>query len=236
MRRFSAVVGVLGVFAAGCSPTVEGAPVTGSDRGVSTTSSTPAPPAEPAVAATDLPGLVLSGAELEDLMHAPEMTKEMTWSAPERAEGMTVDPAECTGSLFGGMAASYDGGGYRAFFMVGRAQQDGRRVVQEGLATFADAASAQRFVAKSVGRWRDCAGKRVTQTSPGVEVIWTAGQVAPSGAVTTIDNTVVVMPTFHQVRALAAKANVVVDLQVTGYDLTDEATTIATRILDRIPG
>jgi hypothetical protein len=39
---------------------------------------------------------------------------------------------------------------------------------------------------------------------------------------------------YTDIRALAAKSNIVVDLQFTGFDLTDEPATAINRILDRI--
>ena len=39
---------------------------------------------------------------------------------------------------------------------------------------------------------------------------------------------------YTDIRALAAKSNVVVDLQFTGFDLTDEPSLAINRILDRI--
>ncbi|MGH3970444.1 MAG: sensor domain-containing protein [Mycobacterium sp.] len=64
---------------------------------------------------------------------------------------------------------------------------------------------------------------------------WTLGNPSQSGSVTTVISTNNVRSNFIDARALAAKANVVVDLYVNGFDVTDdEITTIANRILDRV--
>ena len=53
---------------------------------------------------------------------------------------------------------------------------------------------------------------------------------------TLVRNTLHVQPDRPDDRVLAAKSNVVVDLVAFKIGLGDEATTIATRILQRIPG
>ena len=51
---------------------------------------------------------------------------------------------------------------------------------------------------------------------------------------TIISNVTVGDKRYTDIRALAAKSNIVVDLQFTGFDLTDEPAIAINRILDRI--
>jgi hypothetical protein len=55
-----------------------------------------------------------------------------------------------------------------------------------------------------------------------------------SGCVTMISSVFVSDEPYTDIRALAAKSNIVVDLQFTGFDLTDQPAIAMNRILDRI--
>lgn len=68
-----------------------------------------------------------------------------------------------------------------------------------------------------------------------VDSVWTLGGPESIGGRTIKRDTVNVSHDISLVRAMAAKANVVVDIQVARVKLTDQATSIATQILDRIP-
>lgn len=61
------------------------------------------------------------------------------------------------------------------------------------------------------------------------------GGTTASGCVAVVDNTVVDDKRYDDIRLLAAKSNVVVDLQFTGFSVNDEPLAAMQRILDRIP-
>jgi hypothetical protein len=52
----------------------------------------------------------------------------------------------------------------------------------------------------------------------------------------TVRNTAVLSSDLAMVRVVAAKSSVIVDLQIEGIRMGDEPTTIARRILARVPG
>jgi hypothetical protein len=217
--------------AAGCVSTVGGTAVPAGGHG-------PGPkPAPSKSAGADLPKLLLTTDEIKDIMKSPGMASMQTWNQPDASTDTKVDPAECMSAAFGGEAASYNGTGFTAIYTVRQADPQGLPDVDEGVAAFGDAAAAQSFVSKSVAQWRQCAGKQLIWTWPdGSSIPWTIGDPTESGGVTTIRNTAVLKQELGLQRVLAAKSNVVVDLQVLGVNLNDEATTIAKRILARVPG
>lgn len=218
---------------AGCVSTVGGTAVPAGGRGPGTK---PAP-AKPAVTAADLPKLLATLDEIKDIMKAPDMVTQQTWNQPDASTDTKVEPVECMSAVFSGEASSYNGSGFTAIYTVRQADPKGVPDVDEGVAAFDNAAAAQSFVSKSVAQWRQCAGKQLTWTWPDGSVIpWVVGDPAESGGLVTVRNTAALSPDLAVVRSMAAKSNVVVDLQIMGIRMGDVAPEIAKRILDRIPG
>ena len=87
-----------------------------------------------------------------------------------------------------------------------------------------------------VGQWRGCAGKSVTLIVDGNPLTLDVGEPIQKGTVMVLRNTLRSgMAGFSSDRAIAAKANVVIDLDAQGFYLGDSLETIADRILDRVP-
>jgi PknH-like extracellular domain len=231
MRRLGMMaVSVLAVClaAAGCTSTVDGTPVAfgGASRTLGTT------------AARDLPALLLSLDEMKQLLQFSGLVTEETWSRPD-GRGV-FEPAGCVGAVFSGMAGSYDGSGYRDFYEVRHADasRGGRsHWIDQGVATFENPEAAKSFVTKQAAQWRQCAGRQFRYAFPQPDDWrdpYLVGDTVASGCVTMISNVIASDKRYTDVRELAAKSNVVVDLQFTGFDLTDEPATAMNRILDRI--
>jgi hypothetical protein len=199
------------------------------------------PPPPPLVDAAGLPALLPSLDEIRDIMKSPDLVVSKTWTeleVPDPAKNIYA-PAECLSAMIGGEAPTYEGSGFHAYF--GLSQQDSAHAVDDAVATFDNAAAASAFVSKTVDQWRVCAGKKLAWAEPQEHrySLWALGEPVESGGVTTIRDVNGQNRTVATaVRAVAAKANVAVDIQVVvSGELSDEAaTTIATRILDRIPG
>lgn len=210
--------------------------------------STSAPP-EPLVTAAGLQTLVLTPDDVGDILKSPGMVVDKTWTQTHGPlPGDRFDPAECTDAVFNGLTESYRGSGYRAIYGLDLGQQTPGfpHAVSEFVSTFENAAAARRFAVRAADRMHSCAGKQMTYTHGGVSGIYTVGTPVESGGVTTLRSTLdnvldngrpvdVHSVNASAVRALAAKANVVVDLAIIGRDLGDEATTMASRIVDKIP-
>jgi PknH-like protein len=190
---------------------------------------------------TSTPGgmtaLLLSLDEMKQLLKFDDIAVLNTWTRPD-ARG-TVEPASCVGAVFSSMAGSYDGSGYRRFLEVRHSDMtagDLPHWVDQGLATFENASAAKSFVDKQVAQWRQCSGRQFKYAYPNSS--WNGayriGDMIESGCVTMISSVFVSDEPYTDIRALAAKSNIVVDLQFTGFDLTDQPAIAMNRILDRI--
>ncbi len=186
-----------------------------------------------------LPALLLSLDEMKELLKFTDMVSAQTWTAPD-SRGVFY-PAGCVGAVFSGMSGSFEGSAYRDFYEI-RSQDvnsEGRFYwVDQGVVTFDDAQAAQAFVTGQVARWRVCNGQQFTYAFPGPDdwgEPYLVGGTTASGCVAVVNNTVVDDKRYDDIRLLAAKSNVVVDLQFTGFSVNDEPLAVMQRILDRIP-
>ena len=87
-------------------------------------------------------------------------------------------------------------------------------------------------------QWRRCAGEQVTLSAPGLtSLTWSVGNVVVTADRVTLQNAINGTRPAPQFRILAAKANVVLDLSAFSARMTaDQAETVATGVLARIPG
>jgi PknH-like extracellular domain len=229
MRRLGLAVWAvcLAVGCVGCTSTVHGTAVARDTP----RASTPAP-------AHGLPALLLSLDEMKQVLKFSGLVTEQKWRRPD-PRGI-FRPDGCVGAVFSGMAGSYDGSGYRDFYEV--RQQDlslggWSHWVDQGVAAFDNAEAAKGFVVNQVTRWRQCTGRQFSYAFPypnDWRDPYVIGDTVDSGCVTMISSVIARDKRYTDIRVLAAKSNLVVDLQFTGFDLTDEPMTATTRILDRI--
>ncbi|BBY41440.1 hypothetical protein MMAN_55740 [Mycobacterium mantenii] len=211
--------------------------------GGSTAAGPPPPTVPPETVATLLPGLDA----LRNITADANLDVGPTWNSPGRsADDGSIDRPECWGSIAAGSPDAYAPGalaGYHAGeFTDTRSMMKSMQVIQ-GVAAFRDPAAAQSQLATLLAGWHQCGGSTVTVTAPGGQPI-PMSVSAPADAgngITTLDLT----PKGIQVRsarAIATKANVVIDLNVSASGTTDSAppraaaVSIANYILGKIPG
>jgi hypothetical protein len=209
-----------------------------------TATAAPPPPAvEPAAIATLLPNL--DG--LKGIADDQNLEAGQSWDHPSRSdrEG-TIDRAECWGSIAPGTPDAYTVGailGYHAQeFSDTRSFLKSVQVIQAA-AAFRDPPTAQAQLAKLLSGWRDCGGTTVRVTIPGTGPIpFALGNPTDAGnGISTLD---LAPKDLHirSARAIAAKANVVIDLYVSCSGTTDGerprqvAVSIANYVLNKIPG
>ncbi|TAM68077.1 sensor domain-containing protein [Mycobacterium sp.] len=209
-----------------------------------TTSAGPPPPTVPPDTITTLlPGLDA----LRNITADANLEVGPTWNSPGRsAQDGSIDRPECWGSIAAGSPDAYVPGSFTGYhageFTDTRSMLKSMQVIQ-GVAAFRDPAGAQSQLGTLLSGWRQCGGSTVTVTAPGGQPI-AMSVSAPADAgngITTLDLT----PKGIQVRsarAVAAKANVVIDLNVSASGTTDSerprlaAVNIANYILGKIPG
>ena len=197
-----------------------------------------AAPDERLVSAAQLPKLLLSIDEVKEAVNAPNLAKVEDGAGLSGDKGINVTPRECLSSLFGGGASAYERTAARGAFTraITGDGNEGVILLNEAMSTFESAAAASQLVARVVGQWRGCAGKSVTLIVDGNPLTLDVGEPIEKGTVMVLRNTLRNGTAgFSSDRAIAAKANVVIDLDAQGYNLGDSLQTIADRILDRVP-
>ena len=197
-----------------------------------------AAPDERLVTAAQLPKLLLNIDEVKQAVNAPNLAKVEDASGLSGDLGLNITPRECVSSLFGGGASAYERNADRGAFTraITGDGNDGVILLNETMATFENTAAATQLTAQVVGQWRGCAGKSVTLIVDGKPLTLDVGQPIQQGTVMVLRNTLRNSVTgFSSDRAIAAKANVVIDLDAQGYDLGDGLQTLADRILERVP-
>ncbi|MGO9253957.1 MAG: sensor domain-containing protein [Mycobacterium sp.] len=228
------------VFAA-LSPTRTAAPAP------ATTSTPPPAPAAPTVAPTAVATLLPGLDALKSITDDQNLEAGRTRDHPSRSDDDgTIDRAECWGSLAPGIPDAYQVdaivGYHAAEFSDNRSLLKSIKVV-EAAVTFRDPPAARSQLAQLLAGWRECGGLTLRVTTPAAGTIPYALSAPADGGngISTLD----LVPDGLQVRstrAIAAKANVVIDLCVSYSGTTDaerprqSAVSIANYVLDKIPG
>ena len=195
-------------------------------------------PDERLVTAAQLPKLLLSIDEVKQAVNAPGLAKVEDAAALSGDHGINVTPRECMSALFGGGVSTYERTPARGTFTRGITGDGnaGLILLNETMSTFESTAAATQLVTQVIGQWRGCAGKSVTLIVDGNPLTLDVGEPIQNGTVMVLRNTLRgSVAGFSSDRAIAAKANAVIDLDAQGYDLGDSLQTIADRILDRVP-
>ena len=227
------------VWAALAANTTSSAPTASSPTG----STSPLPTVAPGEISPLLPGIEA----LKNLTGAKNLEPGRTWDHPSRSAGSgTVDRAECWGSIAAGNPDSYavdDISGYKSQEFSDRQSLLKSAQVIQAVAAFRDAPAAQSQLAKLLDGWHQCGGTTVKVTLPGRGLIpFVLSDPADAGnGITTMDLTPKGLQ-VRSVRAIAAKANIVIDLYLSYSGSTDSegprqsAASIANYILGKIPG
>jgi eukaryotic-like serine/threonine-protein kinase len=208
-----------------------------------TAAAPPGPTVEPASIATLLPSLdTLKNITGDQNL---ELGPTRDRAARSGADG-SIDRPQCWGSIAAGSPDAYTvdaiTGYHAAKFVDTRSMFKSVEVLLTVIA-FRDAPTAQSQLANALSGWRQCGGSTVTATFPNDPPIqYSLGDpTAADNGITTLD----LVPKVFQIRstrAIAAKANVVIDLAVTDGGTTDAtrphqaAVSVANYVLEKIPG
>jgi len=206
------------------------------------TETSPPPTVAPAELAQLLPGI----ADVKKLTGDQNLVSGQTWDHIARGdrEG-TIDRPECWGSIGVGTPDAYNVEavfGYHASeFSDTRDPRDSMQVIV-GVAAFRDADAAQNQLTQLLSGWRQCGGSNVKLALPsGQTLIFSVGAPTDAGnGITTME--VETKGLRRSVRAMAAKANVIADINLSNSasgapaDRAKQAAGIANYILGKIPG
>lgn len=210
-----------------------------------TTSAAPGPagPVAPDALTTLLPGTDA----LRNITNDQNLETGQTWNNPGRSNGEgTIDRPDCWGAIAPGTPDVYTGDGlagyHAAEFRDTNSFLKSTQVI-EAVIAFHDPAAAQAQLDAVLAGWRLCGGTTVTVTPPNGESLpFAVSSPADAGnGITSLDLT----PRGLQVRsgrAIAARANVIVDVMVSCSGTTDGAQPrlagvgIANYVLSKVPG
>jgi hypothetical protein len=220
---------------------------TTSNRTAAPATTTTAGPPPPSVAPDDIRTLLPGVDALKNLTGDQNLEAGPTWDHPGQSDrGGSIDRTECWGSIAPGAPDAYTVNaidGYQAQeFTDTRSFLKSIQVIQAA-AAFRDPPAAQAQLAKLLAGWRQCGGTTVNVTIPGAQALpFSLSAPADAGnGITTMD----LVPKGLQVRsarAIAAKANIVIDLYLSYKGTTESdgprqsAVSIANYILGKIPG
>ncbi|ORA36308.1 sensor domain-containing protein [Mycobacterium aquaticum] len=199
----------------------------------------PPPPPPPPVAPADMAGLLPSLDEMRQLMNNPDLTDAGNGDevGVVSSSVQTFDPPECVVSMNSFTPEPYKDSGYRSVLSVNASGPHGNTQAGIGVAVFDDAAAAQKTLTNYIALLQQCAGKTLTWTivQDGKWSKFILGAPENSGAVTGVHNTNIGSTTGIY-RAIGAKSNVLVDVQMVGAGLTDQNIRAVNNVLDKIPG
>jgi hypothetical protein len=229
VRHLSAAFAIAGIctLTAGCG--------SGSNQGAktSTTTSTATTTTAPPLADTALPGLLLSPDQVNTAMGATGMTVTETHFAMSD-DSATMAPKECLAVDGSAQAQVYDGSGYTA--VRDQSLQEGdnfTHYVKQALVLFPFAKQAGAFFTASAQQWPAC--RQYTHTQSGS--LWAVGPISNTNGTlsTTATQQNANAPGWGCGRALAARNNVLIDVNTCSASPADSAVNIATQIAAKVP-
>jgi eukaryotic-like serine/threonine-protein kinase len=230
---------VVGATLAGTTPARIAAPTATSAIPTTTTTTTPPPPT---VAPADLDGLLPSLADVKNI------TGDQALAVHSTAHRLTIDPdravidrPDCWSVLEFGNPEAYDLTavvGYSESDFLDSNDRTNQWSLGGGVAAFHDGTAAQAQLAKLQSIWRQCGGSTTNETFYG-RLTYPVSMKPPADAgngITTME-TVTETPTRrYGVRAIAAKANVVVDVGAWSSNSTERSRQAALDITNYILG
>jgi hypothetical protein len=106
-----------------------------------------------------------------------------------------------------------------------------KHALVQAVIRFRDADLAQQFFSQAKPRWSACANRPLTTTQPGdTPVAWTLGGLAATDSTLGIVQTLGAGHGFACQRAMGVRNNVVIDTLWCGFDTTNQAVDVVTRI------
>lgn len=202
-------------------------------------------PSAPVVTPSDLARLVPTLADAKAITGDDKLIQAVILRRPEdlAAGGQTTDRPECRGVLYAGVPDLYNAAALVNYYMPVFADRDdpaNTRSIDAAIASFPDPAAAQAQLTKMSSAWRQCGGLpvKITFLNKSTVAFSLNEPIDAGNGIITIE---AAARDDLSVHAVAAKANVVIDLLVSytgnGVDgARQTASAVANQILNKIPG
>ncbi|WP_156688823.1 sensor domain-containing protein [Mycobacterium sp. Marseille-P9652] len=250
-RRWALIGGVTAVVAlvtAGTGVFIAVADRSTGPAGTTSVSEPPsAPPPAPTSAATPpsvvpidaLPGLLLDPAVVNGIEGTTAMVVRPDPNAGS-GSGFADLPSnrpECKGVQHPAMVSALQGSGWIAAQtqVLSEPNDDWKHLVSNAVVDFPSAQLATDYAARQAEAWGRCAGKPLTTNAAGEgPVTWSVGPTSDRNGVVSVVLTQEGAVGWGCQRALTARNNIVVDARSCGFNRTDQAVTVATKIAERV--
>lgn len=198
-----------------------------------TTSPQSAPTSPPMVASERLDSILLTVADVNTVMGASGMQPTTpinhgTWLVAER----TLSNPDCLGAFFVGETPAYQGSGYTAASVVTLHEpvNNPDHRLGQAVVSFPSPDLALAFVKTSVGKWRACAGQTLTATHLDQVYRWTVGDLVGDAPAITQLHTLEGGNGYVCQHVLRAVLNVVLDVNACGYQISNQAGSVADKM------
>lgn len=223
VRRSAVLALCAAVLLSGCTSTVTGKAVRASGA---------APADVPPLSEAGLDGVLLSIGELNGIVGSTRMivTSELQEMTDHSAD--VTDPG-CLGAVYGAEEPVYADSGWTAVRdQVAREPSDGNEHwVEQTAVLYPSEAQAAAFVESSRAMWDRCTADDVVVDDGESTFVWTMDAVRSDGALLTQLSEQQDADGWACQHALSAVSNLTVETWACGYDIGDEAATIATEML-----
>jgi hypothetical protein len=200
---------------------------------------TNAPTTQSVVPIDALPGLLLDPAVVNGIEGTSNMVARPDPNAGSGSgfADLPTDRPECQGIQHPAVLAALQGSGWIAAQtqVLREPTDDWKHLVSNAVVDFPSAQLASDYAAKQAEAWARCAGKSLTTNATGEgSVTWSVGPTSNSNGTLSVVLTQEGAVGWGCQRALTVVNNIVVDARSCGFNRTDQATTISTRIAERI--
>jgi hypothetical protein len=213
------VVVAAAVLLSGCVSTVAGSAVRAQNAG---------PVDVPELSESKLDRVLLSIGELNGIMGSTQMkvTSELEQMTDHSAD---VSDPDCLGAIYGAEEPVYDGSGWTAIRdQVAREPgEDNDHWVEQTVVLYPSSDKAQKFFDDAKSIWQKCSGYSVSVDDVDASYLWEIDDLAAADTMLTQMTTQEDAGGWACQHALSAVSNVVVEAWACGYDIKDEAATIA---------
>jgi hypothetical protein len=186
----------------------------------------------PPLKESKLHDVLLSTGDINEIMGSTTM--EVTAESKEMVDhSADVSDPDCLGAIYGAEQEVYGDSGWTAMRdQVSREpDEDNAHWVEQTAVLYPSADDAQKFFDDSASTWKECGGYSISTDSADSSYLWELDDVTGDDTLITQVATQEDADGWGCQHALSVVSNLTVESWACGYDIKDEAATIATDML-----